>query len=96
MCKGKAVRQSRKMVNEDHIAIKLVVLWGNPFHHTTAVPLHASIRLITHYLLKLSLLSSGFSSSLFVGLSLLEKSFRDEDLLSGGNSTVVGKREHTR
>jgi len=47
-------------------------------------------------LLKLSLLGSGFSSSLFVGLSLLEKSFRDEDLLSGGNSTVVGKREHTR
>jgi hypothetical protein len=34
MCKGIAVRQSRKMVNEDHIAIKLVVLWGNPFHHT--------------------------------------------------------------
>jgi len=41
-------------------------------------------------LLELKLLGSSFSGGLFVGLSLLEESFRDEDLLSGGNRTVMG------
>lgn len=48
------------------------------------------------YLLELDTLGSGLSSGLFVGLSLLEKSLGNKDLLSGGDGTVVGRGGHAR
>jgi len=70
----------------------LIGLLGTVLTDVLVSTLEDDVALSTLSLLELDLLGGGFSSGLFVGLSLLEKSFGNENLLSGGDGTVVEKR----